>query len=350
MITQKDIKKILIIRFRQIGDSILAAAMCSSLKQSFPDSEIHIVLNERIAPIFNNHPDIDKVITFSNEENKNFFKYIRKIINVVNATKYDVIIDMRSTIRTLLFSLFSLRTPIRIGKKKYYTFLLNRRIEPATGYSSMVQDNQKFIDSLRDICNIIRTHDFRLYVSKEEKEQFRNYMKNCGIDFNRPVILTGVTTKIIEKRWNPDYMKEIIKRLMKIKDAQIIFNYAPGREEEECHRLYEELGRPENIKIGIKACSIRELMALVANSTFYFGNEGGTRHLVQALGIPSFAIFSPGAAKFKWLPKNSTPADGIDVTDVTSNEERQELSREAQYNLITPDLVWKRLSAHLTGI
>lgn len=48
----KPIKRILIIRFRQIGDSILAVALCSTLKKSFPDAEIHFVLNKNIAPLY----------------------------------------------------------------------------------------------------------------------------------------------------------------------------------------------------------------------------------------------------------------------------------------------------------
>lgn len=48
----------------------------------------------------------------------------------MHQNKYDVIIDMRSTIRTLFFSLFSLRTPFRIGYKKKYThFLLSHSID-----------------------------------------------------------------------------------------------------------------------------------------------------------------------------------------------------------------------------
>ena len=66
----KPIKRILIIRFRQIGDSILAVALCSTLKKSFPDAEIHFVLNKNIAPLYEGHPDIDKVITFDKNENK----------------------------------------------------------------------------------------------------------------------------------------------------------------------------------------------------------------------------------------------------------------------------------------
>ena len=45
----KPIKRILIIRFRQIGDSILAIALCSTLKKSFPDAEIHFVAEKKFS-------------------------------------------------------------------------------------------------------------------------------------------------------------------------------------------------------------------------------------------------------------------------------------------------------------
>lgn len=96
------VHKILIIRFRRIGDSVLATALCRSLKESFPQAEIHFIINENISPLYLNHPDIDKVITFSDKENHGF-NYIKKVWNIVHETDYDVIIDMRSTIKTLPF-------------------------------------------------------------------------------------------------------------------------------------------------------------------------------------------------------------------------------------------------------
>lgn len=76
-----------VIRFRQIGDSILAVALCSTLKKSFPDAEIHFVLNKNIAPLYEGHPDIDKVITFDKNENKPFTAYIKKIWQVMHQNK-----------------------------------------------------------------------------------------------------------------------------------------------------------------------------------------------------------------------------------------------------------------------
>ena len=75
------VKKVLVIRFRRIGDAVLSVVICSSIRKSFPEAEIHYVLNDHIAPLFENHPDIDKIITFSDEENNHFFKYLRNIVS-----------------------------------------------------------------------------------------------------------------------------------------------------------------------------------------------------------------------------------------------------------------------------
>lgn len=228
----KPIKKILIIRFRQIGDSILAVALCSTLKKSFPDAEIHFVLNKNIASLYEGHPDIDKVITFDKNENKPFTAYIKKVWQVTHQNKYDVIIDMRSTIRTLFFSLFSLKTPFRIGRIKGYTrFLLNYRTDTYSNSltTDMVERNLLLAAPLEKIKPIQYTKEFRLYLTDQEKKDFRYYMEKEGIDFARPVFLIGVTTKLLHKKWNTEFMITTLKRILEeYKDIQMIFNYAPG--------------------------------------------------------------------------------------------------------------------------
>ena len=92
------IKRILVLRFRQIGDSILAAALCSTLKRTFPEARIDFVLNKGIAPLFEGHPDIDRVIAFDRDELKSTRRYVAKVWRTVREGRYDVIIDMLSLI------------------------------------------------------------------------------------------------------------------------------------------------------------------------------------------------------------------------------------------------------------
>ncbi len=339
---KRNIKRILVIRFRQIGDTVLSTALCSSLKRSFPEAEIHIILNEGIAPVVSGHPDIDKAIPFNVAENKSTLKYIRNVWKVINQGKYDIIVDMRSTVKTLLFSLLSLlsfHTPIRVGRKKWYSsLLLNHTVDNFDG--SMIEKNQLFANTLSYIAPIAVADDFRLFVSEDEKIAMKRRMEDAGIDFSCPILLAGVTTKLLHKRWNIEYMQETISRIMqRYSNVQIIFNYAPGKEEEDAKEIFSNLGSPSAIKINIEAVSLRELLALCSNCTFYFGNEGGTRHVAQALGIPSYAIFSPTISKKTWLPQNNVPAYGIEAV----YPRPEGMNNDEIFNTITPDKVCKEL-------
>ncbi|MBO7116571.1 MAG: glycosyltransferase family 9 protein [Prevotella sp.] len=313
--------KILVVRFRQMGDAILATSMLSTLKKSFPDAEIHFVLNERIAPLFEGHPAISRIITFSDDERHSFFIYIKKVWHIVHQTRYDAIIDMRSTLNTMFFALFSIRSKWRIGIRKPYTRgIFNYLIKGCEDDESMIDHNLKLISSLKPT---ITDRNLSLYISEKEKADFREYMQQQGIDFCRPVMLVGVTAKLEHKTWPEDRMTEVLRRIITtFPQLQLIFNFAPGREAENAQRIYSNLlplaPCPSPLFLNIEAKSPRQLAAMAANCTAYFGNEGGGRHIVYAMGKPSLVICSPYASKTTWLPQDmDIVAQGIEANEAT---------------------------------
>lgn len=342
------IKKILVIRFRRVGDSVLSVAICKSLRKSFPDAQIDYVVNKGIASLYENHPDIDNVITFNHEENYNIIKYINKVRKLVTAQKYDVIIDTRSTVKTLFFSLFSLSTPYRIGSKKKYNFFLhNYRIDNHRDRSvDMVQHNLMLLKPLEKEAQIQYCSDFNLYVSEQEKADYKLYMQNQGIDFSKPVVLAMVTARLAHKVWDKDRMKEILRRMIDKYDTQVIFNFADN-EEEFAVNIHREMGHDKNIFTNIKADSLRNLCALLVNCDFFFGNEGGPRHISQALEIPSYAIYPPNIHKSIWLPNEGERYAGISPDDSHSHDEQSDMSYLDRFNLITVDEVWEGLDKML---
>ena len=313
--------KILVVRFRQMGDAILATPLLSTLRRNFPDADIDFVLNERIAPLFVGHPAISRIITFSEQERHSVFTYIKKVWHIVHQTRYDAIIDMRSTVNTMLFALFSLGSKWRIGIKKPYTWgLFNHRIEACEDNESMIDHNLKLCLPLTPTPKEDLTdRNLSLSLTEKEKLAFRQYMQQQGIDFCRPVMLVGVTAKLEQKTWAENRMTEVLRRFIEtFPQWQVIFNYAPGREAENARRIYERLDRHQNIFLDIQARSPRELAAMAAHCTAYFGNEGGGRHIVHAMGRPSLVVCSPMASKRTWLPQDTdTLALGIDAQDAT---------------------------------
>jgi ADP-heptose:LPS heptosyltransferase len=343
------IKHVLIIRFRQIGDAVLSTVICNTVKSNFPDAEIDIVLNKNIAPLFQNHPAIDNVITFEEKERHSMWLYLCKIYRIMHKTHYDAIIDMRSTLNTLPFSILSLSTPLRIGVwKNYSLWMHNYRIKRNDSDGDMVQQNLKLVTPLEKIKHLHYTHDFSIFVAPRIRDEFRNYMESQGIEFNKPIMLVGVTAKLANKVWNEDRMVEVLKKLITAyPDMQLIFNYAPGQEEENAQRIYKKLGCPPNVFINIQAHSLCELAAMLQNTSFYFGNEGGARHIAQAMGVPSYVICSPNANKHTWIPQNNTPADGIAATDFLTSDKLADLDYQQKYDTIKAEDVWKGLNSML---
>lgn len=341
------IRNILIIRFRRVGDATLSTVLCTSLRKSFPDAEIHYVLNENIAPLFENHPDIDKLITFSGQDMSNSLRYIKKVRSVVKKVKYDLIIDARSTINSLLFPLFSSHTPYRIGrKKKYNKFILNHRVDQSsTGDKNTVELILDLLNPLEKEFKIQKDPNFKLYVSKEDKESFARYMESKGIDFSKPVVLCTITARAEFRAWEKAKMKEVITRILnKYKDAQLIFNYGGHREKEVATDIYKQAGEHERIFIDLEATDIKQLAAMISNVDFFFGNEGGPRHLSQAFDIPSFAIYPPCVNMKKWLPNPSSRNRGIELPDINPTAAMdQSLTFEQKLALIDIDSVWNRL-------
>ena len=335
------VNKILVIRFRRIGDAVLSSAICSSLKKSFPSAEIHYVLNKNVAPLFENHPDIDKIISFSDHENNNIFSYLQKVWKITHANQYDIIVDCRSTIKSLLFTLFSMSTPYRLGIRKKYNLLSNHTIR-TSDYESNVDRMVALLNPVEKELDLQLTKNFRLNITAEEQNSFRKYMIKEGIDFSKPVVVCTVAARIAHKTWNTDYMAEVLLRMIEKYDAQLIFNYV-GDELMVAQSVKEKMGNPTQVFLNVEAKSLRELGALLTNADFFFGNEGGPRHISQALDIPSYAIYPPGISKKEWLPNASEKFQGIEVNDIMSDSEPGTLSYIDSFNTITPDVVCVRL-------
>ena len=265
----------------------------------------------------------------------------RRLVNFLESIRHD------AAAIYLMGDMFDFWYEFKLVVPKGYTrFLLNYRTDTYSKdlTTDMVQRNLLLAAPLEKIRPIQYTKEFKLYLTDREKEDFRYYMEKEGIDFAHPVLLIGVTTKLIHKKWNTEFMVATLKRILEeYKDIQMIFNYAPGYEEEDARNIYKELGCPERIKIDIQASSLRQLAALCANCSFYFGNEGGARHIAQALGVPSFAIYSPSASKSMWLPANSVLAEGISPDDILPPEQQATLPYEERFALITPEKVYEQL-------
>ena len=331
--------KILVVRFKQIGDAILSSVICNTLKRTFPEAEIDYVVYEHISPLFENHKYIDNVISITKEEQKNPFKYLAKVWKVTRK-KYDIVIDIMSTPKSEVFTLFSLGSRYRIGRRKPkrgYTY--NYKIDEPRDAKDKVDKFLKMLKPLEQEYKVMYDNNYIITLTFEEKSQMRKRMLDAGIDFNRPVYICAANSRRESKIYNIEKMKKIVERVRDELNVQIIFFYSPD-EKDFIMKFYEKFENKRDLFVNINTKSIRELAMVIANCNFFFGNEGGPRHLAQSLDIPSFAIFSPSASKKEWLSNANERHQGVEPNDVRNCEG---LDYKGQYNLIDPDYVFDKI-------
>src|SRR5690349_13943514 len=56
------VQRVLVIRLRSIGDTVLATPSLFALKRFLPHAQIDILVEDWIAPLLANHPHVDNVI------------------------------------------------------------------------------------------------------------------------------------------------------------------------------------------------------------------------------------------------------------------------------------------------
>lgn len=261
--------------------------------------------------------------------------------------QYDLIVDTRSTIKTLWFALFSMKTPYRVGHKKTYNPVLHNYRTFVKGVTDEVAKTLMLLKPLENLFHIQYEREFKLYVTSREKENFHIRMTDGGIDFSKPIIICAVAARLKQKIWNPDKMCRVLWKIIEKYNAQLIFNFGGKDEKDFAFRLYREMREHPNIFTNIEAGNLRELATMFALSDFFFGNEGGPRHISQAFNVPGFAIYPPETSKTEWLPNASERFQGIEPADISGQTNNPNLSYTEKFDLITTDAVWERLDPML---
>ena len=105
-----------------IGDIVLSTSFIQSVKDKFPNSEIHFLIKSEFVDIIKSHSLIDNIIVF---DKKLGFKELVKLGKSLRNNNYDIIYDIHSVFRTRVLSFF-LRNHLfkQIKKPRLRRFML----------------------------------------------------------------------------------------------------------------------------------------------------------------------------------------------------------------------------------
>jgi len=309
--------KILVIRFFHIGDVLLTIPLCSTLKRSIPNCMVDYLVQDTCVPLLEDHPDIDHVIGLSQAERHNPLRYFNKA-RAITKKSYDLVIDTTSTQKSELFSLLSLGARYRIGRyKKRRGFSYTHRLhEPVPKKDKISQRLSMLQPLVEDGLPIEFVDKMSLYVTDAERQAKRSEMQSYGVNFQRPVFAFAVSSKLKEKQWPEHYMAQLAMYCINHYNAQVILFAGLAHEQVQVDKVFASTHEHKDVYAKIPVFGLRDLAALFANCDIFIGNEGGPRHMADAIGIPTVSVVSPHAKKHEWLPPESDRHRAVEWRDL----------------------------------
>lgn len=325
-----EVVRILVIRFKLIGDVMLTSVLCNTLKQTFPNAKVDYLIHDSSETLFGDHPFINRVFSLSWQQRKNPIRYFRAVSKIVNRG-YDLIVDAQSTQKSEIVSMLSPKSSIRIGRiKKRRGHFYTHKVDLNSSVGHKIQERLALLQPLIDMgIEVKPSYDMAIGVSPQLKADYRQRMIDAGIDFSRPVFVFAVTAKLKFKKWRTDEIAEVAEHCIRCFDAQIVLNHGSESELEDVQGFHQEMQQNPNIFTALHTDDLMDLAALISNCQLYIGNEGGPRHVAHAVGVPSVSVFSPSSKKAEWLPTNSRAHQGVEWDDLVDKTKEEKASIHA---------------------
>jgi len=294
-IDPSEIKKILIIRLRRIGDIIMTTPALSALRKGFPNAFISYVVEKPYRELVEGHPELDKVIVLEKKQGaRDFFRLIRSI----RKEKYDVVLDFHGGPRASLITLFS-KAKLKVGYRiKYRNFIYHVKLarRPESGQLHSVESHINFVRALG--LDVKTPPPLNLpHARRNEAEKVEKILKENRLEgFKIITIHIGAGNEF--RDWGTDNWSRLIGLLAKRPDAKIVLIGANEDKKAEVEIMRKSMDLTLS-QVG--KLNLREVKELISHSSLFVGPDSGPMHIAASTSTPIVALFGPT------LPANFSP-------------------------------------------
>jgi lipopolysaccharide heptosyltransferase II len=293
-----NIKKILIIRLRFLGDILISTPVLRAIKEKYPEVHLSYLTEEIGVDILKNNPYVDNIIVFEKNKfqnlplHKSLFDYI-KFFKRLWDEKFDIVIDFFGNPRSALFTYIS-GAKYRLGinhkiRKHFYNILCNKT---EAGTSAV----DFYLSFLKKLSIEVTNKSLFLSLSPDEIECRENFYKE-NFKNNNLVIGLFVGGTHQSKIWQLENFARLSDRLICEYDFNVIIFGGP-KEKDKISLIKQKV---KEQAVFVSDVSVRELSAIISGCSVFITNDTGPMHIGVALGVPTIALFGPGEPDV-WFP------------------------------------------------
>jgi ADP-heptose:LPS heptosyltransferase len=315
------VRRVLVVRLRSIGDTVLSTPSLTALRKFLPDTQIDVLLEDWVAPVLDGFDAIDNVLTVSRNDKKSRLETAWQI----RRNRYDVAFNLHGG-TTATFFVRASGAKYRVGLANYQYSFLYTHLAPSPlefwqtehahsaeqqlallGFVGIpVSDKprsrlvvtEQALKSLEEKFNALKT---------QRREDAENFLPEINFDQSQipnpksQIALIHPAAAFAEKQWSIGKFAKIIDYLAE----RDIFSVAVAAPEEK--DIIEELSRKTSTVFHeFTDLTLPEITALASRAEIFVGNDSGIAHIAAAVNTPTVVIFGSSNINH-WRPWTNAP-------------------------------------------
>lgn len=293
------VRRVLLIRLRSIGDTVLMTPCLAALKDWVPEIEIAVLSEPASAPILEGHPLVDKLIIARESPASR-----SRLISRLRRERFDVVYNMHGgTTGTIIAATSGARHTIGYRGHRQSWMLGARAPSPD------VIINRATIHSVEQQLALLHWSGvpwpvpaprLSLAVSAAARQSVQSKLNALGLSDSSGRAEFGVVAAAAaaeSKRWPASGFAAVASHLGQRWRLPVVAIAGQGQE----HLAHEVAAASRPWARVLTGLSLTELIALLSMARVFVGNDSGPMHIAAALSKPIAAVFGSSDASV-WHP------------------------------------------------
>ncbi len=319
-------RRILVMRYRFIGDSILLVPFLKNLRRLEPAARIDLLVAPFSGQILAHCPYVDRILPFAPsvghrydpgagaESRRSKWRAYLELAWRLRAERYDSVFVLKRSLSSALLGWVS-GARVRAGfATEGRRWLLTHPVpyRPQAGHEA-----ESFLEVLRGAGYAdVRPEPLELWTTPEEEAQAAELLAAYGLTAKAPgagFALVHAAASTPGKQWEDDRFVEVCMHLWRRRRLRVVFTGGPtdrSRYETITAGLAANVG-PGRVPFPVNLCGragLRVDLAIYRQARLFVGVDSGPMHMAVACGVPVVALFGP-TDPAQWGPYEPAQAD-----------------------------------------
>jgi len=307
------LRKILAIKLRALGDTVLMTAPLAQLKRAYPYAQIHAVVLSPWAPILENHPDVNRIWSYTkHRDTASRANALARLVFKIRQEKFDAVVNFHASPSSALMAFGSGAKLRSIHFHGHHDRNLYSTVQIA-GKGTLKPIIERDMDTVRALGVEIAERILpKLYFTESETLEAGRILR--GMNLKGSVLGIGLGASRPTKSWPLKKFAEAAINWCQKTQGSVLAFVGPGEESQALDFLHEvdqillhtvsDADEINSVRSRIKfqqRLGVRQLAATIARCSVFLGNDSGPKHIAVAVGTPTVTVFGP-EHPFEWHP------------------------------------------------